>query len=60
MHIKDYLSSYVDKKGSVIVMMNAATCKPLKINLVQINMYDGVICTLMDVRYISGLRKFPI
>ena len=50
-------SSYVNKEGNSIVMGNGAVCKSQGIGSVQIQVFDGVIRTLTNVRYVPGLRK---
>lgn len=54
---KDYFSSFDAKEGSSILMGNDATCKSMGVGSVRIRMYDGIVRTLSDVRYVPGLRK---
>ena len=54
---RNCFSSYIDKEGNSIVMENGAICKSKGIGSVQIRMFDGVVRTLTNVRYVPGLRK---
>ena len=54
---RNCFSSYVEWEGKSIVMGNGAVCKSKGIGSVQIRMFDGVVRTLTNVRYVPGLRK---
>ena len=38
-------------------MENNVTCKTVGIGSIKIKMYDGIVRTLIDVRYVPELRK---
>ena len=54
---RDCFSSFEVKEGNEIAMGNGAICKSMGSGSVQIRMFDGVVRTLTNVRYVLGLRK---
>ena len=41
----------------VVLMGNNASCKVASIGTIRIRMFDGVVCTLGDVRRVLGLKR---
>ena len=54
---KDWFDTYRAVDSGSVLMGNDASCKVIGIGNVRIKMFDGVIRTLCDVRYIPELRK---
>ena len=57
---KDWFNTYRLVNSSSILMGNDASCKVVGIRNIRVKMFDGVIRTLCDVRYVPNLRKNPI
>jgi len=55
-HVKEFFSSYTPSKGSVL-MGNDQPCKIVGIGSVKIQMFDGVVRTLTNVRHIPDMCK---
>lgn len=43
--------------NNLVLIGNNSTCKTVGIGLLKIKIFDGVIQTLTDVRYVSKLKK---
>ncbi|KAH0635804.1 hypothetical protein KY289_035719 [Solanum tuberosum] len=54
---KDLFATYKSVGGGVVLIANNAPCKVLGKGTIQIRMYDGVVRTLTDVRYVPDLKK---
>lgn len=50
-------SSYIDKEENTIVMINDAACKSMRVDFMQIQMFDSVIRTLTNVYNVPELQK---
>ena len=49
--------AYQSVDDGIIYMENNVTCKTVVIGSIRIKMYDGIVRTLTDVRYVPELRK---
>ncbi|KAL5739750.1 hypothetical protein ACOSP7_028640 [Xanthoceras sorbifolium] len=54
---RDWFSTYESIDGSIVLMRNNTQCKTVSIGTIRIRMYDGIVRTLFDVRYVPDLRK---
>ncbi|KAH0714096.1 hypothetical protein KY284_007001 [Solanum tuberosum] len=54
---KDLFATYESVGDGVVLMGNNASCKVFGKGTIQIRMYDGVVRTLTDVRYVPDLKK---
>ncbi|KAG8499655.1 hypothetical protein CXB51_006102 [Gossypium anomalum] len=54
---REWFSTYSSVEGGVVRMGKDSSSKVIGIGTVKINMHDGTIRTLSDVRYVPDLRK---
>ena len=54
---KDWFNTYKLVNSGSVMMGNDASCKVVGIGNIIINMFDGVVRTLCDVRHVLDLRK---
>ena len=54
---RDWFSTYEPMLKGVVLMGNNASCKVASIGTIRIRMFDGVVCTLGDVRRVLGLKR---
>ncbi|KAG8483965.1 hypothetical protein CXB51_023199 [Gossypium anomalum] len=54
---REWFSTYSSVEGGVVRMGSDSSSKVIGIGTVKINMHDGTIKTLSDVRYVPDLRK---
>ena len=54
---RDLFSTYEPIHKGVVLMGNIASCKVAGIGTVRIRMFDGVVCTLGDVRHAPNLKR---
>ena len=52
---KDWFDTYIN--FGYVLMGNDASCRVVRIEIIKVNMFDGVIRTLCDVTYVPDLRK---
>ena len=55
-HNRDWFSTYELMHKGVVLMGNNVSCKVAGIGIVRIRMFDGVVCTLGDVRHVTDLK----
>lgn len=56
----NYFHSFVRKEGGAILMENDASCRIISEGTVWIHIFEGVIRTLIGVRYVLDLQKSMI
>lgn len=44
-------------EGNIILIRYNATCRLLRERSVRVRMHENVMCTIIGVRYVSGIRK---
>jgi hypothetical protein len=54
---KIWFTSYQAIDGGVVLMGNNNSCKTIGVGSVKIKMFNGIIRTLIDVRYVLKLKK---
>ena len=54
---RDWFSTYEPMHKCAILMGNNASCTVVGIGIVRIRMFDGVVCTLGDVRHVPDLKR---
>lgn len=54
---KEWFDTFKPHKGGTVLMGNDASCKVLGIGSVKIKMFDGIVRTFNDVRYVPELKK---
>ena len=53
----DWLSDFHELEGGKVIMENNQTCQVRGIGKINIKIFDGVVRTLKDVRYVPGLTR---
>ncbi|KAG6391933.1 hypothetical protein SASPL_149697 [Salvia splendens] len=56
----EYFTTYQQIDGGNITMANSVVCKVVGIGSIRIRTYDGVFCTLNDVRHVPQMTKYLI
>ena len=54
---RDWFSTYKCMHKGAILMGNKASCKVASIGTGHIKMFDGVVCTLYEVRHVLDLKR---
>ena len=54
---RDWFSTYEPVHKGVVLMGNNASCKLAGIRIVHIKMFDGVVCTIGDIRHVPDLKR---
>ncbi|GJW76791.1 retrovirus-related pol polyprotein from transposon TNT 1-94 [Tanacetum coccineum] len=54
---RDWFVTYEEFNGGHVFMGNDSPCKVVGIGTIRINMHDGVVRTLTDVRHVPDLKK---
>ena len=54
---KTFFHTFESVDGGNVTMGNNTTCKVVGIGSIKIKMFDGIVRTLTDVRYVPGLKK---
>ncbi|KAG9454909.1 hypothetical protein H6P81_007813 [Aristolochia fimbriata] len=54
---RSWFSTFVDYNGGKVLMGNNAACKTVGMGTIKIKMFDGIVRTLADVRYVLELKK---
>ncbi|KAG9450482.1 hypothetical protein H6P81_010447 [Aristolochia fimbriata] len=54
---RSWFSTFVDYNGGKVLMGNNAVCKTIGMGTIKIKMFDGIVRTLADVRYVPKLKK---
>ena len=54
---KDWFNTYLLVNFGYVLMGNDTSCKVARIGNIIIKMFDGIVRTLCDVRYVPDLRK---
>ena len=54
---QDWFSIYEPVYKGAVLMANNASCKVAGIWTIHIRMFDGVVCTLSDVRHVPDLKR---
>ena len=54
---KDWFDTYKLANSGYVMMGNDASCRVVRIGNIRVKMFDSVIRTLCDVRYVPDLRK---
>ena len=55
--IKDWFETYKLVNSGSVLMGNDASCKVVRMGNIRVKMFDGIIRTLCDFRYVPDLRK---
>ncbi|KAG8481596.1 hypothetical protein CXB51_026522 [Gossypium anomalum] len=54
---RDWLTTYETVSEGVVLMGNNASCKIAGVGTIKVKMFDGVVRTLSDVRYVPELKR---
>ena len=54
---REWFSTYEPMHRGAVLMGNNASCKVSSIGTVHIKMFDGVVCTLGEVRHVHDLKR---
>ncbi|KAG8485555.1 hypothetical protein CXB51_018931 [Gossypium anomalum] len=54
---RDWFTTYETVSEGVVLMGNNASCKIVGVGTIKVKMFDGVVRTLSDVRYVPELKR---
>jgi Zinc knuckle len=56
-HRRDWFDSFREVSGGIVTLADGSTLSVVRVGAIRFRMWDDIICTVIDVRYVPGVRR---